>query len=61
MKRKKRISMTLTLVYVEALDQLVAEGIYLEHQAAIRDAMRLLFRYHGIEPFRYEILEEAEK
>jgi len=48
---KKRISLTLTPVYLEALAQLVDEGIYLEHQVAIRDAMRLLFRHHGIEPF----------
>ena len=48
---KKRVSVTLTNSYLEALDQLVEKGIYLEHQVAIRDAMRLLFRYHGIEPF----------
>ena len=48
---KRRFSMTLTPVYVEALDQLVEEGIYLEHQGAIRDALRILFKFHGIESF----------
>ncbi len=48
---RTRISLTLTKVYVEALDRLVDGGIYLEHQAAIRAALRRLFQFHGIEPF----------
>ena len=48
---KKRFSVTLTTAYVEALDRLVEVGIYLDHQAAIRDALRRLFQYHRIEPF----------
>ncbi len=48
---KRRFTMTLTPVYVEALDQLVAEGLYLENQGAIRAALRLLFKFHGIESF----------
>jgi len=58
---KKRYSLTVTNVYVEALDQLVDEGIYLEHQVAIRDAMRRLFRYHKIEPFYSDFGEEVKK
>lgn len=54
-----RIGLTLTKVYVNALDQLVNEGIYLEHQVAIRDALRRLFRHHGIEPFRSQMIEEV--
>ncbi len=57
---KRRISLTLTKSYVDALDCLVEEGIYLEHQVAIRAAMRLLFQFHGIEPFA-EKLAEPEK
>jgi len=45
------MGLTLTKVYVEALDQLVDEGLYMEHQDAIRDALRRLFQYHGIETF----------
>ncbi len=46
-----RSSLVLTQVYVDALDWLVEEGLYMEHQVAIRDALRRLFRHHGIEPF----------
>ncbi len=46
-----RVTLTLTKVYVDALDRLVEKGIYLEHQAAIRAALRPLFQFHGIEPF----------
>ena len=59
--KKRRLSLTLTRVYVEALDHLVEEGIYLEHQVAIRAAMRLLFRFHRIEPFYSELVEEVDK
>jgi len=48
---RKRIGLTLTKVYLDTLDQLVDEGLYIEHQAAIRDALRRLFRFHGMEPF----------
>ncbi|HUW46786.1 MAG TPA: hypothetical protein VMW50_13435 [Dehalococcoidia bacterium] len=58
---RRRLSLTLTRVYVEALDRLVEEGIYLEPQTAIRAALRLLFRHHGIEPFLSGLVEEAEK
>jgi len=58
---KRRYSLTLTNVYVEALDQLVEKGIYLEHQVAIRDAMRHLFQSHRIEPFYSELVEKDEK
>ena len=57
---KRRLSLTLTRVYVEALDQLVDDGIYLEHQVAIRAALRLLFRHHRIEPFYSELVEEVD-
>jgi len=58
---KKRISVTLTEPYLDALDQLVEEGIYMDHQAAIIEALRLFFRHHKIEPFYSELVEEAEK
>jgi len=46
-----RIGLTLTGVFIETLDYLVDEGLYIDHQDAIRDALRLLFRFHGIEQF----------
>lgn len=48
---RTRISVTLTVPYLEALDHLVEEGLYIDHQDALRDALRSLFRFHGIEPF----------
>ena len=57
-KVKRRLSLTLTGVYVEALDRLVGDGIYLEHQVAIRAALRLLFRHHRIEPFYSKLVDE---
>lgn len=51
---KRRFSVTLTTAYVKALDRLVDEGLYIDHQDAIRDALRRLFEYHGLEPFSKE-------
>lgn len=48
---KKRLSLTLTQAYVDALDSLVEEGLYLERQVAIREGLRLLFKHHGMELF----------
>lgn len=52
---KKRFSVTLTGPYMKALDRLVDEGLYIDHQATIRDALRRLFQYHGIEPFTEKV------
>lgn len=54
---KKRVSVTLTSVFVKALDQLVEKGVYLEYQGVIRDAMRRLFQFHGIEPFGEKVAD----
>lgn len=51
---KERIFLTLTRPYLDALDHLVEEGIYMEKQTAMRAALRLLFRSHGIPPFNLE-------
>ena len=58
---KRRYSLTLTEPFIEALDSLVERGLYLEHQVAIRGALRRLFRYHRIEPFYSDFVEEVEK
>ncbi len=54
-----RTSLTLTTVYVEALDKLVDDGLYIDHQDAIRDALRRLFRHHEIEQFTDKGVEPA--
>jgi len=45
---KIRVGLTLTRPYLDALDRLVEVGIYLERQDAIRAALRLLLKEHGI-------------
>jgi len=48
---KIRISVTLTKQYIDALDHLVEEGIYLGRGEAILEALRNLLRGYGVEPF----------
>ncbi|MBA7625366.1 hypothetical protein ES703_32795 [subsurface metagenome] len=48
---KKPFIMTLPGPYVKALDRLVKGGIYMDPQAAIREALMRLFQFHGIETF----------
>lgn len=58
---KKRYSVTLTELYLERMDSLIEQGIYLDHQTSIRAALRLLFKFHGMEPLYKEQVEEAEE
>ena len=55
---KKRISVTLTGPYLEALDRLVGDGVYASQGEAVKDALRRLFRHYGMKPF-VESLEET--
>ena len=48
---KTRISVTMTKAYIEALNHLVEEGIYLSRGEIILEALRNLLRRHGIDPF----------
>jgi len=58
---KRRFSVTLTEPYIDALDRLVTEGLYMDHQGGIRHALRCLFRFHGIEPLYNELIKEPEE
>ena len=55
--KKMRINVTLTKPYLDALDHLVEEGIYLSKGEAVLEGLRLIFRRHGLDPFK---LLEAE-
>ena len=57
---KKRISVTLTTIYIDGLNYLVQEGLYLNRGEIILEALRGLMRRHGVEPFLLEKLEELE-
>ena len=50
-KNKTRVSVTMTKPYVEALDSLVDDGLYLDRGDAILEALRNFFKQKGIEPF----------
>ena len=52
---KRRFSVTLTRPYIEALNHLVEEGLFIDHQDAIRHALRRLFQYQGIKPFTEKV------
>jgi len=41
-------------LYVETLDRLVDGGVYLTRGEAILEALRILFKQHGIESFSPE-------
>lgn len=48
---KIRISLTLTLPFMDRLDILVKTGLFMEHQDAIREFIRDGFKKYGMEPF----------
>ncbi len=48
---KTRVSITMTAAYTDALDVLVGKGLYLNRGEAVLEALRVLFRGYGIEPF----------
>ena len=54
---KIRVSVTMTKPYLDALDRLVEEGVYLARGDAILEALRVLFRDYGIEPFVKKAVE----
>lgn len=52
--------MTLTRIYVEALDQLVEAGLYANPQEIIKDALRRIFRHYEMKPFLKPLEEKDE-
>ena len=48
---KIRVSVTMTKQYLDGLDGLVEEGIYLGRGEAILEAIRLFLRGYGVKPF----------
>ena len=50
--------MTLTGPFAERLSRLVDEGLYIDNQDAIRDALRRLFKAHGMEIKRDSVPRE---
>ena len=50
-KVKIRVSVTMTRTYVDALDSLVEQGLYMSRGDAILEAIRIFLRDHRVEPF----------
>ena len=50
-KSKTRVSVTMTMPYVETLDSMVEEGVYLSRGEAVLEGLRILFKQRGIDPF----------
>lgn len=50
---KVRLSVTFARATLDTFDYLVDEGRYLDHQDAIRDAVRIFFRLWGLKPWRF--------
>ncbi len=50
-KSKTRVSVTMTKSYVDNLDLLEEEGIYLSRGEAVLEGVRILLKQRGIEPF----------
>ena len=59
-KSKHQLSFTIPSNYIDALDSLVENGIYLNRDEAIRDALRILLREEGIEPFSPAVEEPVK-
>lgn len=55
---KVRVSVTMTSTYVDCLNQLVDNGLYLNRGEIILEALRLLFRSYGMEQFSVKLVEE---
>ena len=49
---KRRVSVTMTRLYADALDRLISEGLYLNRGQIVLEGLRIIFRRHGLEPFR---------
>ena len=48
---KTRVSVTLTKPYLDALDRLMEDGIYLSRGEIVMEALRRLLGSYGIAPF----------
>lgn len=45
---KRRVSAELTKPYLDALERLIREEVYISNAEVVRDALRRLFRHYGI-------------
>lgn len=46
--KRERITIRLTKRYLDLLNLLIDKGVYNSRNEAIRDALRILYEYHGL-------------
>jgi hypothetical protein len=46
--KRERITIRLTKRYLDLLNQLIDRGVYNSRNEAIRDALRIMYDYHGL-------------
>lgn len=50
----ENVCVALTKPYLDAMEGLVRDGVYVSRRELVKDALRRLFRHYGIEPFGTE-------
>ncbi len=57
--KRERITIRLTKRYLELLNLLLEKGVYNSRNEAIRDALRILYEYHGLKvsPEKHNVLK----
>ena len=48
-KKVKRIYVGLPQIYVDGIDRLIKEGIYMNRSEAVKDALRRLFKHYDLD------------
>lgn len=48
---KKRANLTMTGLYVNLLDRMVEDGMFLDYGEIFRESLRRTFRVYGLKPF----------
>ncbi len=48
-KKVKRINIALPQIYVDGIDRMIKEGIYLNRSEAVKDSLRRLFKNYGLD------------
>lgn len=46
--KRERITIRLTKRYLDLLNTLIEKGVYNSRNEAIRDALRIMYEYHGL-------------
>ena len=46
--KRERITIRLTKRYLDLLNMLIEKGVYNSRNEAIRDALRIMYEYHGL-------------